>query len=109
MKRPTETPSKSPTHAQESPGNITIVSPKRYYVYTISVSHVVRYVGKGKGLRLYSHIKEVRSRLKRDFKLDNIGSRLQRNLTEAVISGATVIEQVLIENLTETEAYKIEI
>jgi hypothetical protein len=32
-----------------------------YYVYTISVAGVVRYIGKGKGLRLYSHMKEVRS------------------------------------------------
>ena len=55
--------------------------PRGYYVYTISVSEVVRYIGKGKGLRLYSHMKEVRSRLNRDYKLQNIGSRLQRNLT----------------------------
>jgi hypothetical protein len=77
---------RSPTDAQDAPGNTTIEFPTGYYVYTISVSDVIRYVGKGKGLRLYSHMKEVRSRLKRDFKLESIGSRLQRNLTEAVIS-----------------------
>jgi hypothetical protein len=43
-----------------------------YYVYTISVAGVVRYIGKGKGLRLYSHMKEVRSRLKRDFRVQSI-------------------------------------
>ena len=37
--------------------------PIAYYVYTITVDGVVRYIGKGKGLRLYSHMKEVRSRL----------------------------------------------
>ena len=79
-----------------------------YYVYTISVAGVVRYIGKGKGLRLYSHMKEVRSRLKRDFRLQSIGSRLQRNLTKAFLSGAKVIEQVLIDNLTEKAAYKLE-
>jgi hypothetical protein len=28
--------------------------PTGYYVYTISVADVVRYIGKGKGFRLYS-------------------------------------------------------
>ena len=79
-----------------------------YYVYTISVAGVVRYIGKGKGLRLYSHMKEVRSRLKRDFRLQSIGSRLQRNLTKAFLSGTQVIEQILIDDLTETAAYKLE-
>jgi hypothetical protein len=41
--------------------------PPGYYVYTISVDGVVRYIGKGKGLRLYSHMKEVRHRLNREF------------------------------------------
>lgn len=83
-------------------------SPRGYYVYTISVSGVVRYIGKGKGLRLYSHMKEVRSRLNRDYRLHNIQSRLQRNLTEAVLSGAKVVEKVRVDNLTETAAYKLE-
>ena len=81
--------------------------PVGYYVYTISVAGVVRYIGKGKGPRLYSHMKEVRSRLKRDFRLRNIGT-MQRNLTKAFLSGAQVIEQVLIDGLTEKEAYKLE-
>ena len=82
--------------------------PVGYYVYTISVAGVVRYIGKGKGLRLYSHMKEVRSRLKRDFRIQSIGSILQRNLTKAFLSGAQVIEQVLIDDLTEKAAYKLE-
>jgi hypothetical protein len=82
--------------------------PIGYYVYSISVADVVRYIGKGKGLRLYSHMKEVRSRLNRDFRVENIGSRLQQNLTKAVFSGAKVIEEVLMDDLTETAAYKLE-
>ena len=82
--------------------------PVGYYVYTISVAGVVRYIGKGKGLRLYSHMKEVRSRLRRDFRLQSIGSTLQRNLTKAFLAGAQVIEQILIDDLTETAAYKLE-
>ena len=42
--------------------------PIGYYVYTITVDGVVRYIGKGKGLRLYCHMKEVRSRLNRDYR-----------------------------------------
>src|SRR3954471_12489715 len=53
-------------------------------------------------------MKEVRSRLRRDFRLQSIGSTLQRNLTKAFLSGAQVIEQILIDDLTETAAYKLE-
>ena len=63
--------------------------PIGYYVYTITVEGVVRYIGKGKGLRLYCHMKEVRSRLRRDFRLQSIGSTLQRNLTKAFLAGGT--------------------
>ena len=82
--------------------------PTGYYVYAISVNDVVRYIGKGKGLRLYAHMKEVRSRLKRDFRIQSIGSIMQRNLTKAFLSGAQVNEQVLIDDLTEKAAYKLE-
>jgi len=87
---------------------IELKSPAGYYVYTISVAGVVRYIGKGKGRRLYLHMKEVRSRLKRDYRLRSIGSRLQRELTKAFLSGAEVIEQVLVDGLTEPAAYKRE-
>ena len=95
----------------ELPGGDIANQPKLpvgYYVYTISVAGVIRYIGKGQGLRLYSHMKEVRRRLKRDFRIQSIGSILQRNLTKAFLSGAKVIEQVLIDNLTEKAAYKLE-
>ena len=82
--------------------------PIGYYVYTIRVDGAVRYIGKGKDLRLYSHMKEVRNRLNRDYRLQNIGSRLQQNLTTAVLSGAKVVEQVLLGNLTDKAAYKLE-
>jgi DNA-binding transcriptional regulator WhiA len=47
-------------------------------------------------------MKEVRNRLNRDYRLQN------QNLTKAVLSGAKVIEQVLVDSLTETAAYKLE-
>jgi hypothetical protein len=93
---------------QPSQFGTAVKSPTGYYVYTITVSGVVRYIGKGKGPRMYFHMKEVRSRLTRDFKLGRIGSKLQRNLTRAVLAGEKVIEEVLIENLTDKAAYKLE-
>jgi uncharacterized membrane protein YccC len=82
--------------------------PIGYYVYAIQVSDVVRYIGKGKGLRLYAHMTEVRRRLHREFRLENIESRLQRNLTAAVLSGEKIAEQILIDGLTEKAAYELE-
>ena len=84
------------------------LSPKDHYVYQIKVDGIVRYVGKGKGLRMYSHMKEVRERLNRDFKLDRVWPLLQRNLTEAVMKGAEVTEEVLTEGLTEKASYELE-
>jgi len=82
--------------------------PKGYYVYGIRVDGVARYIGKGKGPRMYSHMKEVRGRLKRDFKLENIGSFFQRKLTEAVMQGAEIVEELLVEGLTDKDAYRVE-
>ena len=84
------------------------LSPKDRYVYQIKVDGVVRYVGKGKGLRMYSHMKEVRDRLNRDFKLDRVWPLFQRNLTEAVMKGAEVTEEVLTEGLTDKASYELE-
>ena len=55
-----------------SSSKIEMKEPKGYYVYSIRVDGIVRYIGKGKGLRMYSHMKEVRDRLNRDFKLKNM-------------------------------------
>jgi hypothetical protein len=82
--------------------------PKRSYVYAIHVDGVLRYIGKGTDDRMYAHMKEVRQRLTRKFKLKNVSPLFQRKLTEAVIKGAVIEEIVLADNLTSKQAYKFE-
>jgi predicted ATP-dependent endonuclease of OLD family len=78
-------------------------------VYAIKVDGVVRYIGKGKGNRVYSHMKEVRERLTRDFKLKNVWPKFQRNLTEAVKDGAIIEEEFLVQGLAIEKAYWTEL
>jgi hypothetical protein len=82
--------------------------PKRSYIYAIHVDGVLRYIGKGTDGRMYAHMKEVRQRLTRKFKLKNIWPLFQRKLTEAVMNGAVIEEIVLADNLTSKQAYKLE-
>jgi hypothetical protein len=82
--------------------------PKRSYIYAIHVDGVLRYIGKGTNGRIYAHMKEVRQRLTRKFKLKNIWPLFQRKLTEAVMKGAVIEEIVLADNLTSKQAYKLE-
>ena len=74
--------------------------PKRSYIYAIHVDGVLRYIGKGTNGRMYDHMKEVRQRLTRKFKLKNVSPLFQRKLTEAVMKGAVIEEIVLAHNLT---------
>jgi hypothetical protein len=75
-------------------------NPKSCYVYQIHVDGVLRYIGKGTDDRMYAHMKEVRQRLTRKFKLRNVYPIFQRKLTEAVMHGAKVEEITIADNLT---------
>ena len=57
---------------------------------------------------MYDHMKEVRQRLTRKFKLKNIWPLFQRKLTEAVMKDAVIEQIVLADNLTSKQAYKLE-
>jgi len=84
------------------------VCPKGCYVYAIYVDGVLRYIGKGTNGRMHAHMKEVRQRLTRKFKLKNVSPVFQQKLTEAVIKGAVVEEIVIADNLTSKQAYELE-
>jgi hypothetical protein len=83
-------------------------SPKGCYVYAIYVDGVLRYIGKGTNGRMYTHMKEVRQRLARKFKLKNVSPIFQQKLTEAAIKGAVIEEVVIVDNLTSKQAYELE-
>jgi hypothetical protein len=76
----------------------------RSYVYVIHVDGVLRYIGKGTNGRRYAHMREVKQRLTRKFKLKNIRPLFQRKLTEALMKGAVVEEIILADNLTSKQA-----
>jgi hypothetical protein len=80
-------------------GENNVMNKREYYVYAIKVDGVIRYIGKGKGRRVYAHMAEVRKRLNRDFKLGNIFCPFQRKLTKAVMDGAEVVEEILVKGL----------
>jgi hypothetical protein len=86
----------------------TRARPKGSYVYFIRVNGVVRYVGKGIEDRMFAHMKEVRQRLTREYKLRNVGPLFQRKLTEAVVNGAVIEEVIVADDLTSKEAYELE-
>jgi hypothetical protein len=87
---------------------LDIVSPKSCYVYGIHVEGVLRYIGKGTNGRMYAHMKEVRQRLTRKFKLKNVSPKFQQKLTESVIKGAVIEEIIIADNLTSKQAYELE-
>lgn len=89
-------------------GEQNVLLPNRSYVYVIHVDGVLRYIGKGTNGRMCAHMKEVRQRLTRKFKLKSIWPLFQRKLTEAVMKGAVIEEIVLADNLTSKQAYKLE-
>jgi hypothetical protein len=77
-------------------------------VYGIHVEGVLRYIGKGTNGRMYAHMKEVRQRLTRKFKLKNVSPKFQQKLTESVIKGAVIEEIIIADNLTSKQAYELE-
>ena len=89
----------------QSPG----VTRRSAYVYVILVDGVVRYIGKGRNGRMYTHLIEAkRSAARCNPDTSGLYPRLHRKLVEAVRAGSRITEIVIISNLTDRTAYRIE-
>ena len=83
----------------------------RCYVYAIYVNGVVRYIGKGSNGRLHFHVIEARrinSRRALGAKTDRTTTNFYRKLAEAMRHGATITEEIMVDGLTDQEAYRVE-
>ena len=79
------------------------------YVYAILVDGVVRYVGKGRNARMYTHLIEAkRSAARCQVGTTQLNPRMHRRLVEAVRSGADIKEEIIIGGLTDRQAFRIE-
>ena len=79
------------------------------YVYEIRVDGVVRYIGKGRNGRMYSHMIEAqRTANKPGVKIANLSPYFRKMLVRAIRRGAKIEEKIAADNLTDQEAYTLE-
>ncbi len=84
-----------------------VVSPT--YVYEIRVDGVVRYIGKGRNGRIYSHMIEAqRTANKPGVKIRNLSPHLRKMLVSAIRRGARIKEKIITADLTDDAAYTLE-
>jgi len=79
------------------------------YVYAIIVDGVVRYIGKGRNGRMYTHLIEAkRTSARCPRETAHLYPRLHRKLVEAVRAGSRITETVITSGLTDRAAYRLE-
>jgi hypothetical protein len=79
------------------------------YIYQIWVDGVLRYIGKGRNGRAYSHLKNARRSDKRcGPDTEHLSPYLHRKLVDAIRIGSTVTEKIIVSGLTDRDAYRIE-
>jgi hypothetical protein len=79
------------------------------YVYAILVDDVMRYVGKGRDKRLYIHVIEARRSAARcGIRTSHLHPRVHRKLVEAVRAGSDIAEIVILDGLTDHNAFRLE-
>ena len=90
-------------------GSLTRAKAKSAYVYAILVDDVMRYVGKGRDKRLYIHVIEARRSAARcGARTSNLHPRVHRKLVEAVRAGSDIAEIVILDGLTDQNAFRLE-
>ena len=82
---------------------------RQCYVYEIRVDGVVRYIGKGRNGRIYSHLIDAKRTASRsDVRTLNISPHFRKMLVMAFRRGSSITEKIVAANLTDSEAYTIE-
>jgi hypothetical protein len=78
------------------------------YIYAIIVDGVVRYIGKGRNGRIYTHLIEAKRTSARCPAETALSPRMHRKLVETVRAGSQIIEAVITSGLTDRAAYRLE-
>ena len=79
------------------------------YVYVIIVDGTLRYIGKGRGGRLFAHrISAERSASRCGANTAHLYPRLHRRLVDAIRAGSKIVERVIALGLSDAEAYRFE-
>jgi hypothetical protein len=79
------------------------------YVYAIIVDGVVRYIGKGRNGRMYTHLIEAkRTSARCPADTSHLSPRMHRKLVETIRAGSQIIETVITSGLTDQAAYRLE-
>ena len=79
------------------------------YIYVIIVDGVVRYIGKGRNGRMYTHLIEAkRTSARCPADTAHLYPRMHRKLVETVRAGSQIIETVITSGLTDRAAYQLE-
>jgi hypothetical protein len=96
---------KGPRKVRKRPGSST----RSTCVYAVLVDGVVRYVGKGRNGRMYSHLIEAkRSAARCAPDTSGVYPRMHRKIVEAVRAGSQVTQSVIVSGLTDKSAYRLE-
>ena len=79
------------------------------YIYAILVDGVVRYIGKGRNGRMYTHLIDAkRSAARCAVDTGGLHPRLHRKLVEAIRDGSQFGETIVASGLTDRAAYGLE-
>jgi hypothetical protein len=88
---------------------VPAAAPNEAYLYEIHVDGVLRYIGKGRNDRMYSHMKAAKCTEKRcGVETAHLYPHLHRKLVESIRAGSKVQEIVVLGGLSDKEAYQLE-